>query len=332
MEILIKSFNRPYYLDKCLHSIYKYASGFSKISVLDDGTPEEFLTKIKEKYPQIEVFSSKLALKKQKQIKNQEKCDTTIPIDLWKSAAINATEYFILLEDDMWFVQPISFENFATILKRNSIEMVKLFWLNNPILVTKNTLEINKDLEIYQPEISIQSPFWYSFVFHSKIPKLKGFLKLFGVFSKEKELQYYQCYNVAGAVFSKRYFESLWQTNQQEVAEKNQIVNALKFFDKNPKSEVAKTKVEVLKTGFVTSALQKDFVSNFSIEIANAVLNQVWLENKFEVFSDINSDFDIEKIKNEISAMTDDDFYENWLLWIHNFKQTYLNFGCNINE
>ncbi|RXR19275.1 hypothetical protein EQG63_07465 [Flavobacterium amnicola] len=332
MEILIKSFNRPYYLDKCLHSVYTYASGFSKIIVLDDGTPEKYLAKIRTKYPKIDIIQSELALKKQKQIENQEKCDSAIPIDLWKNAAANSTDYFILLEDDMWFVQPISFQNFSNDLKANAIEMVKLFWLNNHILVTKKTISINENLEVYQPEISIQSPFWYSFVFHSKIPKLKGFLGLFGVFSKEKEMKYYQLYNVAGAVFSKRYYVSLWQTNQTVVAEKNQIINALKFFAKYPKSKVGKTKSEVLKTGFVTSALRKDFISDFNIEKANVVLNELWLEGKFEVLSDVNSDLDITVIKNEIIAKTDVNFYENWLLWIHNFKQVYLNFGCNINE
>lgn len=332
MEILIKSFNRPYYLDRCLFSIVENVSGFSKIIVLDDGTPEKYLSKIKEKYPQIEIIQSELAQKKQIQIENQQKIESEIPIKLWTKAASNSTDYFILLEDDMWVVQPISFENYSNDLKANSVEMVKLFWLNNPVLVTKNTSEVNNDLEIYQPEISIQAPFWYNFVFHTKIPKLKGFLKLFGVFSKEKELHYYQLYNVAGAVFSKRYFSALWQTNEREVAEKNQIINALKFFVKNTNSKVGKTKMEVVKTGFITSALQKDFVSNFNIEKANSVLNELWLNDTVEVISDLNSDIDITTVKNEIISITDARFYENWLLWIQNFKQIYLDFGCNINE
>lgn len=332
MEILIKSFNRPYYLDRCLFSIVENVAGYSKIIVLDDGTPEKYLSKIKQKYPQIEIIQSELAQKKQIQIENQQKIDTEIPIDLWIKAASISTDYFILLEDDMWFVQPISFENFSNDLKVNSIEMVKLFWLNNPILVTKTSTDVNKDLETYQNEIAIQSAFWYTFVFHTKIPKLKGFSKLFGLFSKEKELQYYQLYNVAGAVYSKRYFSSLWQTKEREVAEKNQIINALKFFAKNPKSKVGKTKIEVVKTGFITSALQKEFVANFNIEKANSVLNELWLDDIFEVLSDLNSDIDITAIKNEIISNTDDRFYENWLLWTQNFKQIYLNFGCNINE
>ena len=36
-HIIIKSFNRPYYLDRCLQSIYKFVKGNFKIIVLDDG-------------------------------------------------------------------------------------------------------------------------------------------------------------------------------------------------------------------------------------------------------------------------------------------------------
>ncbi len=54
-DIFIKSFNRPYYLDRCLQSTMKYVSGDFRIVVLDDGTPEKYLEKIKSKYPEIEI-------------------------------------------------------------------------------------------------------------------------------------------------------------------------------------------------------------------------------------------------------------------------------------
>ena len=39
MDILIKSFNRPFYLDRCLNSIHSFVSGDYRVSILDDGTP-----------------------------------------------------------------------------------------------------------------------------------------------------------------------------------------------------------------------------------------------------------------------------------------------------
>jgi len=49
-HIIIKSFNRPYYLDRCLQSIYKFVKGNFKIIVLDDGTPGKYLNKSKKSF------------------------------------------------------------------------------------------------------------------------------------------------------------------------------------------------------------------------------------------------------------------------------------------
>ena len=47
VNIFIKSFNRPYYLDRCLQSIENFVEGDFWVKVLDDGTPEKYLKKIK---------------------------------------------------------------------------------------------------------------------------------------------------------------------------------------------------------------------------------------------------------------------------------------------
>ena len=60
-DILIKSFNRPYYLDRCIKSIYTYLKGDFQIKVLDDGTPDKILELIQKKYPEITILSSPLA-------------------------------------------------------------------------------------------------------------------------------------------------------------------------------------------------------------------------------------------------------------------------------
>ncbi len=43
MEIFIKSFNRPFYLDRCLQSIENFVEGDFCIKVHDEGTPETYL-------------------------------------------------------------------------------------------------------------------------------------------------------------------------------------------------------------------------------------------------------------------------------------------------
>lgn len=330
MDILIKSFNRPYYLDKCLWSIFQFVEGFSNIAILDDGTPAVYLEKIKQKYPQVVIVQSELASKKQEQILQNEKISDVIPIDLWKNGVKNSSDFFVLLEDDMWFINPFNLNGIPNLLRENSVEMIKLFWLNNPILVSNTTKTISAEIEVYQPQIAIKNPLIYQSVFHSNIPKAKGIFRLLGIISDKKYLKYYQLYNVAGAIFSKDYFLALWETKQNKVKEENQLLNALHYFQKHPKAQVGKTTQEVLKTGFISAALDKDFVGDFPIERANSILNQLWLQDKIQI--DTISDFDLNSLKDQIIVETNTDFFEKWLLWSNKFKQKYLDFGCKIDE
>ena len=67
MDLLIKSFNRPYYLDRCIQSIYLniHDNNFN-IIVLDDGTPKKYLDKLLEKFPSITILKSDLYFEKSK--------------------------------------------------------------------------------------------------------------------------------------------------------------------------------------------------------------------------------------------------------------------------
>ena len=53
MDIFIKTFNRPYYLERCIISIIKNLNGIYTIKILDDGTSDECLNKLKVKYPEL---------------------------------------------------------------------------------------------------------------------------------------------------------------------------------------------------------------------------------------------------------------------------------------
>ena len=112
MDILIKSFNRPYYLDRCLYSIQKFGINFKgNIYIMDDGTPKPFLDKIQKKYPTVKILKSEFYEEKARLISNAEPINNVkIPIDLWISSASIASEYFLLLEDDIWFTKPFDFE------------------------------------------------------------------------------------------------------------------------------------------------------------------------------------------------------------------------------
>ena len=136
MDILIKSFNRPYYLDRCLQSIYfNCTESDFKIIILDDGTPQKYLDKLQIKFPDISIQKSEFYDLK------SEKCDLglkpvtmEIPISLWITSVQKASEYFVLLEDDFWFTSKINLNKINEQAMIHNLAMLKLFWLPTQLL------------------------------------------------------------------------------------------------------------------------------------------------------------------------------------------------------
>jgi len=91
ITILIKSFNRPFYLDRCLQSIEKLVTGDFKVKILDDGTPEKYLRKIREKHPSAGILTSSQYSQKIKAIKENLESGSEIngfkiPTKMWFEA------------------------------------------------------------------------------------------------------------------------------------------------------------------------------------------------------------------------------------------------------
>src|SRR5690554_5584840 len=110
MDIYIKSFNRAYLLHRTIASIYHYLNNFNgRIVVLDDGTPQKYLDKIKQLFPEIEIIKSPYYEQKNESILRNEIPVKLIPAMFWKEEVLKGSEHFILLEDDMWFSVRVDF-------------------------------------------------------------------------------------------------------------------------------------------------------------------------------------------------------------------------------
>jgi glycosyltransferase involved in cell wall biosynthesis len=136
MDIIIKSFNRPFYLDRCIKSIYQNVSGDFKIKVLDDGTPQKYLDKIREKYPEAEILLSDSYISKVKAIEENIISGKPIngfeiPTKFWYNNVKNSSEYVIVTEDDVWFTQSINLDQLTKDAQKFDIHLLKLGWLGN---------------------------------------------------------------------------------------------------------------------------------------------------------------------------------------------------------
>lgn len=331
MDILIKSFNRPYYLDRCLFSIQKHTkNSFERIVVLDDGTPEQYLDKIQEKYPHVEITKSDLYDKKNSNL--TESYNGEIPISFWVESAKKSSEYFLLLEDDFWFTDDLDLAELEKCIAEDNLVLLKLFWLGNPKLTSKNIIESKSIYNIIKPKLLTRNSFLYKKIFKTYGFRFNDLMKFLGLYTTERNLAYYHIYSVAGSVFKKDYFVSLWKNNKGKVDEGLQIQNALEYLESNSNSKIAHSKKEYFQTGFSTAATlthKKYEGVNLDIFEVNKFLNEAWFNSQFDVVSNLPKDI----LETEIvQILNNSDKTENltseWKNWHNSFKNQYEKLGC----
>ncbi|TWO31793.1 glycosyltransferase family 2 protein [Seonamhaeicola sediminis] len=332
MDIIIKSFNRVYYLDRCLHSIFLYLQNFKgEIYILDDGSPQIYLDKIQLKFPGIVILKSPNYEEKSKAILDKTfNFPSTIPSKFWYESVLDLSDYFMVLEDDMWFTENCDVSELNDICKNENLALLKLFWVSNPKTVGSNIVKRNRGIEVYNPDLKSRSPKFFKYIYMKYNPIWRGILSLFRLYTKESELQYYTIYSVAGAVFKKDYYLSIWDDAYAIVDEKQQLLNAVQYYNKFNVA-FAKVNKEVLKTGFMSSATLKYHYPDFSILDFNCMLNEYWLRNDNAFNNNLSLDLDTNEIINILHSYDKPEAYIlQWLDWVNSFKAQFRKIGCNI--
>lgn len=336
INILIKSFNRPFYLERCIKSIQENVLGNYQILVLDDGTPEKYLKKLQEKFPKIIIKKSEQYNEKVEAIEENLKSGKEIngfkiPTELWIEAAKNASEYFIMIEDDVWFTDKINLDEIVIELQKNNIQLLKLGWLGNPNLSSKHqniSEKINREIPKF---ITTTQPFldWIfqdKYRFYSLLKKLK-FVKPNAFYD------YYVLNSIAMGFYQKNYWLAIWSDFTNEVNEKKQLLNAISYYNKHKgQNFLARFHQEIMKTTFSSSATNSYHKYNIDLNInkVNHILNEEWLSGNLDSMQNFPKDFSDDYI---ISFFNKNNFSEleinNWKLWTQKFKQQYQQIGCN---
>lgn len=334
--ILIKSFNRAFYLERCIKSIQKNVLGNYEILVLDDGTPEKYLKKLQEKFPKIIIKKSAQYDEKVEAIEENLKSGKEvngfkIPTDLWIEAAKNASEYFIMIEDDVWFTDKINLDEILIELQRNNIQLLKLGWLGNPNLSSKHqniSEKINREI----PKLITTTQPFLNWIFQNKY-KFYSILKKLKITKPNAFYDYYVLNSIAMGFYQKNYWLAIWQDFTNEVNEKKQLLNAVSYY-KNHKHNnfLARFYQEILKTTFSSSATNLYHKYNIELNInkINHILNEEWFNGNLDAMQNYPKDFSDDYI---ISSLRKNNFSEleinNWKLWTQKFKQQYQQIGCN---
>lgn len=340
MNIIIKSFNRPYYLDRCIQSIFQNVEGDFRIMVLDDGTQEKYLNKLKEKYPNVIFQISSQSEEKRKAIaENLEKGTPIdgfkIPTDLWINTVAKSDNYVLVTEDDVWFTKKINLDAVVQDMKKLQIPLVKLGWLGIKTDETycKNQ-KLTENLNDFTPKGLFTSNKkvmdWFMF------NKYKFFTILYklGIVDNSTKDKYWSINSILMGLYDKKYWLSIWEDAAGKVDEKQQLRNAAAWFHKNKKSIFAKSSEEVMETTFKSSATGSyhEYGNHFDVNRFNHIINEAWFQDKFDVMENYPKDFSDSYFKQFLDQENHPDSqYNEWFFWAEKFKNQYKNLGAEVD-
>ncbi|MDY3402521.1 glycosyltransferase family 2 protein [Riemerella anatipestifer] len=338
INIYIKSFNRAYYLDRCLASIARNVKGTYSITVLDDGTLPKYLDKIKEKYPQINIKTSKSYSQKIKGVEENiflgKNIDSfNIPTDLWIETVENGTDYCIVTEDDVWFTETIDVENLLTEVEKNNINLLKLGWLSN--FKDDEYLQIgkiNEDINFNRPKDLFLGSKWLMDIFFYNRYKFFSITYRLGIFNNYTKRKYWSLNSILMGLWKKEYWLEVWKDAKGKVDEKQQLRNAAAYYNrhKNNPNFIARLSKEAMKTTFQSSATNSYHEYGFKVDInyINYLLNEAWYNDKLDSMQNYPNDFSIDYLETFFDDKVDKNEYRKW---VERFKNQYRNLGCSID-
>ena len=311
MDIVIKSFRRPFYLDRLLHSITKYCSGYGNILISDGGTDRIFIDKLNSLYKNIKWDISK-SINKRTQIKKYlNPLESTIQTDdnklsLWRGTVEKVTtDYFLLMEDDCWITEYIDLSKYSELLASINAQFSKL-WFASPLdqRFSSSSLIVNLHSSIHYPDTI------------EYIPRLSSINSLYNYFI------------MGQSVFRKEYY--LAATNGAYVEdETSQIMKAFDFLKKleTPIPRCFQTLNRVAYQGWGVSIRSDDaflIESGFSgFNLADA-LSKAWLNDDLNSNENFPFDFSASFIINKLESIG---YNKNSIMLYKKWRE-----GCSINS
>lgn len=336
-DIFIKSFNRAFYLDRCLKSIYQNVSGDFRIQILDDGTPKKYLDKIREIYPEVHIHLSESYDKKGKAIEENLKSGKAIngfeiPTKFWFDNIKKGSEYVIVTEDDVWFTRPIDINDLKNQAQKFDINLLKLGWLGNESERKDLILNsISEDLESAKPkDLLLMNKKLMTVFFHNQYKFFTILYKL-KIVDNLTTLKYWSLNSILMGFYKKDYWLEIWKEMYGKVDEKKQLINASVFYKKNKKNPnfISRLKKEAMKTTFQSSATNSyhEYGFDFDVNLCNHLINEAWLNGEFDAMENFPKDFSLPYFKSFLKDRMNLNEFEKWA---DQFKSQYRQMGCEI--
>lgn len=338
MDVIVKSFNRPYYLDRCLCSIERHLKGLRSIRILDDGTPNRYLEEIKRRHPGIEIVRSARYTEKSNYVEHYIPGNATppralslIPWDLWIANIRTASLRFLLLEDDLWYTKGMDLEAVGHLMDTHHCALVRLF--RCPVFDCGAVSRLS-------PEISKVAP-WYlknranALLYNAYLKnqyKVASILRRLGLPREQWQLEAYAVYVVTG-IFEREFWLNVTAGAGGEINERMQLANAVEWATKNPNAVFARAEDDYLTTTFRSSSASSslDKAVGFDMFLFNRLINEQWLAGRVDACAGMPGDFPPDVFLSVLeNAAEPRCSVEQWSVWCNQFSESFRNLGRTI--
>jgi hypothetical protein len=294
MNIYIKSFNRPFYLDRCIQSVLFNVRNYDNIIILDDGTLSKYVTKLQRKYPFVQwrfsgADDNKFELLRQEGF-DEIKKKYPDPSQFWvRELQKEKEEYFLLLEDDVWIVQNIDLQLLKSNMAENSCVFLK-FWYppqeKNIELTTQYSTPQNHQIQYYTTNINTLHDI-------------------------------YAVWIVAFAIYKKEYWINNFRMVKRMGDEQTQLIEAQRYVSNHPEATFAKYDKRVIYQGWAIPgrATPEYYDKGLIQHLFMDALNDAWFNDTFDITEGYPYDFSDEYLKKIMSDYLPNTAIELWQKW-----------------
>jgi hypothetical protein len=301
------------------------------IQVLDDGTGNQYLERIQDLFPSVNIHYSDLRTKKLKDLDLHYSGralynSREVPVEFWtRTIKAGASDIFLLLEEDAWLTEEVDVTRICDMMRLHNIMSTKLHWGNDTI-AGRITTFIDGTVGLIAPSLPLSAnavvvPFLRNTL------KIRSILMRAGILKPAHLLPYYSLYTVSSAFFNKAYWLNLWTESRNTIRETDQLLKAVLWYRNKPGSAYARTTTERVRTSYISACTNQTDVA-FDMLHLNRVLSCAWYDGEWNAMRHFPADFAIDDIarclaKDETSRCTVHGFRE----WIRAFQEPYKRMG-----
>ncbi|MBM3599243.1 MAG: hypothetical protein FJX35_13555 [Alphaproteobacteria bacterium] len=306
MNIYIKTFNRPFYLDRCLASLKQHALNRGEIRVMDDGTLDRYRRRLAERHPDVVFLRSnaddeKFALLKQQRFDEiRQRYDD--PAAFWvRVARAEPDDYLMVMEDDTWLVEAIDLAHVGSVLKRSNAALLRLHW---------HMLTTGRERVYYQeplaPDLTIDF-----------------FMPDFRVNPETKAVNIYDLFMIwqsSMAVYRRDFYIHCQDKVDHYMNENWQVKRAAEWmmsFPKDSRPRFAKTSRAVVHQGWIVPARSEPSYYQVGLiqHLYMECLNEAWYDGRLDPAASLPLDFSEDYIVGLLRRDLDDAAVQQWRKW-----------------